>query len=68
MQRQLSTGDKKLIDLLKYVKYCQCVSQRLKDAERAKVALKQYTEECIAAVAIPARKATTAWNTTTPFT
>ena len=52
MQCQLNIGDEKSIDLLKYVKCCQHVSQRLKDANYAKPAFEQYAEKRAIAAAM----------------
>ena len=69
MQRQLSTGNEKPTDLLKYAERCQRVAQRLKNTARTKAALERYNEKCAAAAALAsstlaAKKATTSTTTT----
>ena len=52
MRRQLSTGDKRPINLVKYAERCQRVYQDLKDIAHAKVVSDQYTEKRAAAATL----------------
>ena len=50
MRYQLSTGDKRPINLLEYTKHCQRMYQDLKNIACAKTAFKQYMEKRAASI------------------